>query len=131
MRFYMTEIWTSDWRQSVGWYVSVVGLRVVMEDPLNQFALLETDDGNSRLAIKGGSTERTTGRGAVCLVFEVADLDAVITDWTGQGIAIEGPEESIEGYRSIKIHDPDGTPIRVFEWVRSPTDSDRESIRNA
>ena len=125
MRFYMIEIWTPDWRRSLAWYIGRLGLRLVMDDPSNEFALLATADGNGRLAIKGGSTERTTGRGAVRLVFEVVDLDAIIAVWTRQGIAIEGPDRSAEGYRSIKIHDPDGTPIRVFEWVRLAIDQDQ------
>ena len=125
MLYYMTEIWTADWHRSVAWYTSVLGLRLVLNDLPNQFALLAAEERSGRVAIKGGPTERAADRGAVRLVFEVADLDQLALAWSERGIAIAGPLPSAEGYRSLKIFDPDGTPIEVFEWVRSPGDGDR------
>ena len=126
MRYYMTEIWTPTWRQSIAWYTTLLGLRLVLDDPANEFALLETTDGIGRLAIRGGHATRDVGRGAIRLVYEVSDLNALIVAWVQKGAEIEGPHQSEEGYRSIKIHDPDGTPITVFEWGQTSVASDHE-----
>ena len=124
IRYFMTEVRVLDWAKSVCWYRDVLGLRVVMEDHTGRFALLEARAGGGRVAIKGGQAgEAIAGRGAVRLVFEVADLEAVMADLVAKGERFEGPESSAEGYREIRLQDPDGTPIGLFAWVNGNSGS--------
>ncbi len=113
----MTEVRVRDWRDSVRWYRDVLGLRVVLEDGPGQFALLEVRAGGGRVALKGGADEDRGGRGTVRLVFEVDDVDEWLINLGALGVAVEGPSTSTEGYREIRVGDPDGTPIGLFSWV--------------
>lgn len=115
IRYFMTEVRVADAGRSTRWYGEILGLRVVMEDAAGGFALLEAT-GGGRVALKGGSAEGS-GRGAVRLVFEVGDLDGMMASLAARGIGFEGPTTSPEGYREIKLADPDGTPIGLFAWM--------------
>ena len=89
---------------------------MVLVDASGQFALLEAGPlGVGRVAIKRGGGD--TGRGAVRLVFEVADLDTLMGHLDAHGVAFDGPSVSAEGYREVKVVDPDETPVGLFEWV--------------
>ena len=114
----MTEIRVGDWRAAVGWYRAVLGLRVVLEDAPGEFALLEVGPAEGRLALKGGTGDHPGGRGVVRLVFEVDDLERWQADLTAQGVEVAGPTRSAEGYREIRIVDPEGTPIGLFSWAQ-------------
>lgn len=114
--YFMTEVRVGDWRRSVAWYRDVLGLRIVLEDAAGRFALLEAA-GGGRVAIKEGAPGRDA-RGAVRLVFEVADVDGWRRDLDARGVATSGPTARPEGYRELALDDPDGTPIGLFAWAR-------------
>ena len=57
------------------------------------------------------------GRDLVRLIFQVADLDETRRGLVGQGVEVTEPTESDEGYREIRLRDPEGTPIHLFSWV--------------
>jgi predicted enzyme related to lactoylglutathione lyase len=113
LALYLTEIKVTQWPASVRWYVEVLGLRLALEDAANEYALLEAGPG--RLALKAGAGG-VLAREAVRLVFEVADVDAERDRLLGLGVAVSLPEESTEGYRAIRLHDPEGTPVTLFCW---------------
>jgi len=114
LKLYLTEIKVTDWPTMVRWYVANLGLRLTREDVSHQYALLES--GVSRIALKGGRRAGTLA-GPVRLVFETADVDAVRTRLAAAGVDVRPPEESHEGYRAIRLRDPEGTPITVFCWT--------------
>ena len=116
----MTEVRVVDWRESVRWYRDVLGLRVVLDDPAGRFTLLEAGPGRGRVALKHDPDPIRAEREAVRLVFEVADLDGFTAELSRQGIPFDGPKSSVEGYREVKLLDPDGTPIGVFGWDGPP-----------
>ena len=118
--YFMTEIRARDWRRSVAWYRDTLGCRIVLEDAVGRFGLLEVV-GGGRVAIKEASVAGGA-RGAVRLVFEVADLDLWREALIVRGVAFDGPLASKEGYRELTLADPDGTPIGLFAWSR--TDSE-------
>lgn len=98
MRLYMTELAASDLDRSIAWWTGLLGRGPALIDGGNGFALFEVDGG--RLALKRGSP----GGGTVH--FEVDRLP---------------PGEvkvSAEGYRRVKLADPDGNVVVLFEWVR-------------
>lgn len=105
----MTELAVGDFAASVSWYRDRFGLRVVLLDAANQFALLQGGDGG-RLALKVG----TPAPGGVTLHFEVADLTAELARL---GAAETSVRESPEGYREAFLRDPDGYAVGLFEWL--------------
>jgi predicted enzyme related to lactoylglutathione lyase len=113
LALYLTEIKVTQWADLVRWYVDVLGLPLVLEDAPLQYALLEAGPG--RLALKGGSATGLA-RDAVRLVFEVADVDAERDRLVGLGVTVSAPEDSAEGYRAIRLSDPEGTPLTLFSW---------------
>jgi hypothetical protein len=52
------------------------------------------------------------------LVFRVGDVDSERERLVGLGIDV-GPTADVprEGYRSLELHDPEGTPITLFSWL--------------
>jgi predicted enzyme related to lactoylglutathione lyase len=116
MVLYLTEIKVTDWHRLVRWYVETLGLRLVLEDAAHEYALLDAAGG--RVALKGGGSPGLP-RDVVRLVFEVADLEAERDRLARHGEAVSPPEESPEGYRAIRLRDPEGTPITLFCWEAS------------
>ena len=114
MKLYMVEVRVSDLARSVAFYRDVLGLAIRMEDPNGDFALL--GDGATHVALKVGEVGRRE-RDSTRLVFEVSDLDAERARLQDFGIAVgEAVENAAEEYREARLHDPDGTPIGLFEW---------------
>ena len=108
---YFVELTVCDLDAAVDWYREVLGLREVMRDGANTFALLSA--GGTKLALKRG----TPSVGSVLLAFEVADLDAWVQALAGKGVALEDPiKTSHEGYRRARLRDADGYEVSVFEW---------------
>jgi len=103
----------SDWAGTARWYVDVLGLRPTLEDRAGRFLLLEAG-GGGRVALKEGPAGGD--RGAVRLVFRVEDVDAERARLAGLGVAVSGVSASDEGYREVRLADPEGTPIRLFAW---------------
>src|SRR5262245_24273781 len=93
---YLTEIKVTDWPAMVRWYVATLGMRLTREDEPHQYALLESDSGGGRVAIKAG---RPPGMppGPVRLVFETAALESLRTQLAAAGEDVSPPEESSEG----------------------------------
>ena len=110
-----TELRTAGWAAAVRWYVEVLGLRLVLEDVENRFALLEA--GASRLALRGGADVVTPCQ-RLRLVFRVDDVDAARERLLRRGVdvgpAVDNPREP---YRSVALHDLEGTPITLFSWI--------------
>ena len=40
----------------------------------------------------------------------------------GLGVAVSAVSGSEEGYREVRLADPDGTPIRLFSWAGAGSD---------
>ncbi|MBX9624276.1 MAG: VOC family protein [Gemmataceae bacterium] len=110
---FMTELAVSDFAASVVWYRDRLGLRVILLDVANGFALLQGDAGG-RLALKAG----TPAPGGVTLHFEVADLAAELARLGPSGVPVR---DSPEGYREAFVRDPDGYAVGLFEWVSMKT----------
>jgi predicted enzyme related to lactoylglutathione lyase len=113
LALYLTEIKVSDWPEMVRWYVTNLGLRLAHEDAAHQYALFES--GGSRIALKGGRPAGTPAD-PVQLVFESADLDEARARLAAGDVDVNSPEESPEGYRFVRLRDPEGTLITVFCW---------------
>jgi catechol 2,3-dioxygenase-like lactoylglutathione lyase family enzyme len=114
---YMVEVRTNDWAESVHFYVTVLGLTPLVDDPARKFTLLKA--GNGRLAVKEGIQR---GRDAQRLIFEVYDAASERRRLIQQGVEVSDVLESNEGYQEIRLRDPDGTPIHLFSSRSSYAD---------
>jgi catechol 2,3-dioxygenase-like lactoylglutathione lyase family enzyme len=111
---FMTVIRVADWSRALDWYVSKLGLLAVLIDQEHQFALLAA--GNGRLALQGDPREPASN--SARLVFLVPDVDAEYGRLIGLGVEVTSPAENArEGYREIRLHDPEGTPLTLFSWT--------------
>jgi catechol 2,3-dioxygenase-like lactoylglutathione lyase family enzyme len=113
---YCVELRTSRWQELVAWYRDALGLRVLVRVIDDGYALLEA--GDTRLAIMGRDTPgEASGRWS--LGFEVPDLDHI---YRGVGAAAVGPPEThAEGFRELRVIDPDGNRLRLFSWAQDRT----------
>ena len=110
---FFVEIRTGDRASLVAWYVGMLGLTVVLDDPAGDFTLLAA--GPTRLGIKGGRDEPASG--SMGLTFRVDDVEAIRARLIDRGVSVEGPIDSPEGYRAIHLADPMGHPIQLFQWL--------------
>jgi catechol 2,3-dioxygenase-like lactoylglutathione lyase family enzyme len=113
---FMTVIRVARWKTTVRWYIDTLGLRPMLLDSSQEFALLSA--GSGRVGLQGVQEPHTaSGRGRVRLVFQVADLDRERRSLIERGIAVGEPiENQAEGYREIRFQDPEGYSLRFFAW---------------
>ncbi len=114
MILYMVELIVSEFDAAVTWFRDVLGLRVLLLDEMNRFALLQ-GVGGGRLALKAGNP----APGGVRLHFQVPDLDIELAQLKARGAHQESPPQvSPEGYRRAVVRGPAGYPVVLFEWVK-------------
>jgi hypothetical protein len=114
---FMTVIKVEDWAGALSWYVDKLGLMAVLTNAENQFALLAA--GSGRLALQGDPDYRSfEASGATRLVFLVSDVDEerkrLLKLGVNVGPALEYPRE---GYREVRLFDPEGTALALFSWT--------------
>jgi catechol 2,3-dioxygenase-like lactoylglutathione lyase family enzyme len=109
VRLFMTELAVSDLAAALAWYRDRLGLRPLLVDRANAFALLQGPNGG-RLALKAGVPHP----GGVTVHFEVADLGAELARL---GVPDAPVKDSPEGYRSAVLRDPDGYAVGLFAWT--------------
>jgi len=112
---YCVEIRTANWQASLQWYREVFGLRVLVRVVDDEYALLEA--GETRLSLLGRTQPGDTSR-RISLAFEVEDLDEIVHRLHRAGSTVSLPQKDREGLREASTADPDGNPIRLFEWPR-------------
>ena len=113
---FMTEVRVFDWEGTVRWYVETLGLRLLLRDEPNGFALL--GGGHGRLALRRG-VGRCEAINHARLVFRVADVDAERARLLTAGVAVSEPvENDRESYREVRLSDPEGTWITLFTWTK-------------
>ncbi len=120
---FMTVLSVTNWPAIVPWYIDTLGLVPVLIDAEHEFAFLAA--GQGRLGLKGiKGARRAHQRGKVRLVFQVPDVDLEWRKLIEKGVEVDLPVESREeGYREIRLHDPDGNSLTLFTWI----DAGRES----
>ena len=101
-RLDFVQLIVKDWPASVAWYAEKLGLEEVMRDEANQFALLVA--GGCRVALKAGAPRP----GGAALAFEVDDLVPYLP--LGDDV-----KDSAEGYRRLRVTDPDGYTLILFQ----------------
>ena len=116
---FMTVVRVTNWPSIVRWYTDTLGLVPVVLDAEHEFALLQA--GGGRLGLKGVKAARGAHeRIKIRLVFQVKDVENERRKLIERGVVVSPPiENREEGYREIRLHDPDGNSLTLFAWVDS------------
>jgi catechol 2,3-dioxygenase-like lactoylglutathione lyase family enzyme len=114
---FMTVVQVADWPKIVRWYVEKLGLEAVLLDPTHEFAFLAA--GSGRVGFKGVKNPRAVHeRTRVRLVFEVPDVGRERERLIEQAVRVSVPfDNEEEGYREIRLHDPEGNSLTLFTWL--------------
>lgn len=108
---FFIELTVANWKHSLNWYASVLGMETQLQVEKDRFALLQV--GPTRLALKEGDPIP----GSMILTFEVESLDTFCQHLQAKGMVLDRTiKASEEGYRRISILDPDGYRLNFFEW---------------
>ncbi len=110
---YCIELRTAHWQQSVEWYRTALGLKVLVRVVDDGYALLEAGETRLALLARESPGEPTT---RISFAFEVHDLAAAITRLQRAGVDVPAPRSNSEQLREINLTDPDGNRIRLFAW---------------
>ena len=113
----MTVVRVMDWSTMVPWYIDTLGLVPILVDAEHEFALLAA--GLGRLGFKGIKTQLIAHeRTKVRFVFQVQDVDRERQRLVERGIVVSVPfDNSEEGYREVRLHDPEGNSLTMFTWI--------------
>jgi catechol 2,3-dioxygenase-like lactoylglutathione lyase family enzyme len=115
----MVTVQVADFARAVDWYRDVLGLAVVYLEP-NEFCMLappgSPDSPAPFLALATDHPDRISPRPgsgwAPTLV--VDDFDATVAELRQRGVRFDAEEEgSDEGYRLVRVLDPEGNPIGI------------------
>ena len=114
---FMTVVRVADWSKIVRWYIDTLRLVPVLMDPQHEFAFLAA--GQGRLGLHGVKGPREpTVPSKVRLVFQVRDVDLERERLIELGVEVSVPfDNRQEGYREIRLHDPDGNSLTLFAWI--------------
>jgi predicted enzyme related to lactoylglutathione lyase len=120
---FMTVVRVANWSMVVHWYIDRLGLVPVVLDAEHEFALLEA--GTGRLGFQGVKAARASHeRTRIRLVFQVRDLDLERRKLIDNRVVVSAPiENREEGYREVRLHDPDGNSLTLFAWADPTRDS--------
>lgn len=113
---FLVELKVADWPGAVRWYEETLGLKTVLRDDEHGFALLEA--GVARVGLKRAPATEPAGKG-LRLIFQIDDVNAAQVQLRQRGVEFAPPTDNEqEGYREIRLTDPEGTPITLFQWLR-------------
>ena len=104
-----------DFDAMVAWYRDVLGLTVLWLEP-GEFCSLAASDGGPVLALATDHRDRIPDRPGVGWTpnFTVDDFDATVAALREQGVVFDAEEEGAdEGYRLVRVRDPEGNPIGI------------------
>jgi catechol 2,3-dioxygenase-like lactoylglutathione lyase family enzyme len=109
----LVTIQVRDFNRMVAWYTDVLGLEVGWLEP-DEFCTLNAADRGASLALATDHPERIPDRPGMgwTPTLAVDNFDATINGLRDAGVTVDGVEEgSDEGYRLVRILDPEGNPI--------------------
>ncbi len=121
LELFVVELRVKDRAPIEEWYRLHFGMQLLLEDRAGDYSLLRS--GTMRVAIKGGRDEAVSG--STALMFRADGLSLVREQLIAQGIEVSEIEESREGYRTVRLADPAGNPIQIFEMIFGSREEER------
>ena len=111
----MVTVQVQDLDRMVEWYREVLGVTVAWLEP-GEFCSLSLPDGGPTLALATDHPDRISsepGRGWAPII-AVDDFDATVASLRAGGAVFDAEEEGAdEGYRLVRVRDPEGNPIGI------------------
>lgn len=105
-----------DFAVALAWYRDVLGLALLYQEP-GEFAMLAPPGTDApALALATDHPERIPAAppSGWMPVLAVADFDGAVAQLRERGVRFDAEEEGAdEGYRLVRILDPDGNPIGI------------------
>jgi catechol 2,3-dioxygenase-like lactoylglutathione lyase family enzyme len=114
-RLMMVTVQVRDFDALVAWYRDVLGLKVLGLEP-GEFCLLGVGRGSTTLALATDHPDRIADHGGTgwTPTIAVSDFDAFVETLRSRGVAFDASEEGAdEGYRLIRVRDPEGNVIGI------------------
>jgi len=111
----MVTIQVRDFDAAVAWYRDVLGLAVLGTEP-GEFCLLGAGRGSTTIALATDHPDRIPDHPGVGWTpnLGVSDFDAVVDRLRAAGVVFDAEEEGAdEGYRLVRVRDPEGNPIGI------------------
>jgi catechol 2,3-dioxygenase-like lactoylglutathione lyase family enzyme len=115
----MVTVQVASFAAAVDWYRDVLGLTVLYLEP-NEFCMLAPPDSTGSpvgaLALASDHPDRIAPRPGVgwTPTLVVDDFDATVAELRQRGVTFDAEEEGAdEGYRLVRILDPEGNPIGI------------------
>ena len=111
----LVTVQVRDFDVMVAWYRDVLGLSVVWHEP-NEFCTLSAAGGGAVIALATDHPDRINPnpRTGWTPTFSVDDFDATVGALHAAGVVFDAEEEgSDEGYRLVRIQDPEGNVIGI------------------
>jgi len=126
------ELLTAAPERTIGFYVGVLSFRErerarIPETPLGPLDLVYLELGGTTVevmcypelkAIPARSAEQRLGW--QCLALEVDDLDGALKLLADKGVHVAWGPVKRPNYARAEIRDPDGNPIELRQWFRTP-----------
>ncbi|MBE3589369.1 MAG: VOC family protein [Firmicutes bacterium] len=115
LRLAFVELAVDDWHGALQFYRDTLGLKLSHLDPARRWALFHPPQGGSGVAVFA----RDPTRPEIALTFQCQDLDAAARELAARGAEPLGPPTtSEEGYRLLRLRDPAGRRLNLFEYTR-------------
>jgi catechol 2,3-dioxygenase-like lactoylglutathione lyase family enzyme len=112
----MVTVQVADFDASVAWYRDVLGLSVVVLEP-DEFCMLAPPGSHGpALALATDHPDRISPRSGIgwTPTLVVDDFDAAVAELRQRGVRFDAEEEGAdEGYRLVRVLDPEGNPIGI------------------
>jgi catechol 2,3-dioxygenase-like lactoylglutathione lyase family enzyme len=112
----MVTVQVRDFDAAVTWYRDVLGLSVLWLEPGEFCTLVPPGSESPALALATDHQERISSRpGSGWMpTLAVADFDGTVAELRQAGVTFDAEEEGAdEGYRLVRILDPEGNPVGI------------------
>jgi catechol 2,3-dioxygenase-like lactoylglutathione lyase family enzyme len=115
-RIMMVTVQVRDFDPAVAWYRDVLGLSVIYMEPDDFCMLAPPGSEEPALSLATDHPDRVSSRpgGGWAPILVVEDFDATVAELRQRGVTFDAEEEGDdEGYRLVRILDPEGNPIGI------------------
>jgi catechol 2,3-dioxygenase-like lactoylglutathione lyase family enzyme len=112
----MVTVQVRDFAAAVAWYRDVLGLSVLALEPDEFCMLVPPGSKGPALALATDHPDRISSRPGTgwAPTLVVDDFDATIAELRQRGVSFDAEEEGAdEGYRLVRVLDPEGNPIGI------------------
>jgi len=111
----MVTVQVRDFDAAVAWYREVLGLSVLSLEPGEFCMLVPPGSTGPALALATDHPERIAPRPGTgwAPILVVEDFDATVVELRQRGVSFDAEEEGGEGYRLVRVLDPEGNAIGI------------------